>query len=49
MIRKVTNIINADKAPLLDHQRSVGEIPKTFYQTNRIYKLQAKNDWIVCG
>jgi len=33
LIGKVTNIINADKAPLLYHQRSVGEIPKTFYQT----------------
>ena len=33
LIGQVTNILNADKAPLLYHQRSVGEIPKTFYQT----------------
>ncbi len=33
LIGKVTNIANSGKAPLLYHQRNVGEIPKTFYQT----------------
>jgi len=34
LIGKVINIINTEKAPLLYHKRSVGEIPKTFYQSN---------------
>ncbi|MGX9132979.1 flavin reductase family protein [Rummeliibacillus sp. JY-2-4R] len=33
LIGKVKNIVNSGKAPLLYHQRNVGEIPKTFYQT----------------
>jgi len=33
LIGQVHHIVNADKAPLLYHQRNVGEIPRTFYQT----------------
>lgn len=33
LIGKVRDIKNYDKAPLLYHQRNVGGIPKTFYQT----------------
>ena len=32
LIGQVHRIVNANKAPLLYHQRSVGGIPKTFYQ-----------------